>query len=167
MKTTCKLYKYALALLLAVMGGMSAWGQAVTGDRYSKQYESGWNWFNTSDQTIQHKSAKWHSERTGGNFVDTFDDTKFFTYGSQTDIQATHTTVDTIYVKKGTSIVLSLPDRRGGFDESGCATNIGSYQRWYNFRTGKTFELVQSGFYQQVFVLLNHNRRIKFSIKFI
>ena len=298
MKTTCKLYKYALALLLAVMGGMSAWGQ-TEGDKYesvgsssfrpsyvdcssygsdgdwwettyylgsnavdddedtywesdegnnndlatitlrtngrsfnaitirsasnsnncpvSVKIESSDNgnggWTNVKDQglsrnnrevtidlpasinaeyirlsferyksgwymptyyeiqiydiafqgesnipTIQHKPAKWHAKRTG-NYVDDFsDDKEMFTeddydasYGlswpSGSDwqgIQAAHTTVDTIYVEKGTSIELALPDRSGGIgetDEVHSRTNIGSYQRWYNFRTEKTFVL--------------------------
>lgn len=141
MKTTHELYKYALALLLAVMGGVSAWGQAVTGDWYRSRYENGGNSFNTSRETIQPKPAKWHSERTGGNYVDTFDDDiLYFSYDSQEKIQATHTIVDTIYVEKGTSVVLALPDRNQGIDAEG-NSNIGSYQRWYNFRTGETFKL--------------------------
>lgn len=98
--------------------------------------------------SIQHKPAKWHGMRSGGNFVDTFDDDSlYFKYGNQTYIQAAHTIVDTIYVKKGTPVVLALPDRRGGIDDDDATvSNIGSYQRWYNFRTGKTFSLNDADF---------------------
>lgn len=104
--------------------------------------------------TIQHKPAKWHAQRTG-NYVDDFsDDKEMFTeddydasYGlnwpSGSDwkgIQAAHTIIDTIYVEKGSLVTLALPDRRGGIDAgNGTNANIGSYQRWYNFRTESSF----------------------------
>ena len=100
--------------------------------------------------TIQHKKAKWHDQRTGSNFVDSFSDNiEFFltenniptNIEKQPQIQATHTIVDTLYVKKGTNIILALPDRQGGINVSNASTNIGSYQRWYNFRTGNTFQV--------------------------
>ena len=100
--------------------------------------------------TIQHKKAKWHDLRTGSNFVDSFsDDIEFFltennlpdNIEKQPQIQATHTIVDTLYAKKGTNIILALPDRQGGINVSNASTNIGSYQRWYNFRTGNTFQV--------------------------
>lgn len=103
--------------------------------------------------TIQHKPAKWHAQRTG-NYVDDFsDDKEMFTeddydvsyrlnWPSGSDwkgIQAAHTIIDTIYVEKGSLVTLALPDRREGYNEPNSATNIGSYQRWYNFRTDGTF----------------------------
>lgn len=149
MRATHEIYKYALALLLALAGGANVWGQAVTGDRYEDNYGSYWNSFNTSNQTIQHKPAKWHAQRTG-NYVDDFsDDKEMFTEDdfsadynlnwNVTEIQAAHTLIETIYVKKGTSVRLALPDRREGYDTPNSGTNIGSYQRWYNFRTDGTF----------------------------
>ena len=101
--------------------------------------------------SIQHKPAKWHAQRTGGNYVDDFsDDKQMFTeedfsadynlnWGSVTEIQAAHTLIETIYVEKGTSISLALPDRRDGYDMEDAETNVGAYQRWYNFRTDGTF----------------------------
>ena len=132
-----------LALMVAILVlPTGAWGQ-VKGDRYQSSYTYGSFTVTTSDETIQHKPAKWHGMRSGGNFVDTFDDDSlYFKYGNQTKIQAAHTIVDTIYVEKGTSVVLALPDRRGGIDDGDATvSNIGSYQRWYNFRTGETFSL--------------------------
>lgn len=149
MRATHEIYKYALAVLLALAGGANVWGQAVTGDRYEDNYVSYWNSFNTSNQTIRHKPAKWHAQRTG-NYVDDFsDDKEMFTEDDFSadynlnwnveEIQAAHTLIETIYVKKGTSVRLALPDRREGYNEPNSATNIGSYQRWYNFRTDGTF----------------------------
>ena len=92
---------------------------------------------------IKHKAAKWHAQRTtsGNRYVDTFDDTKFYTYNGQTDIQAAHTLVETLYMSKDNTngIILTLPDRDGGIDNGNAATNIGSYQRWYNFETDGIF----------------------------
>lgn len=145
------MYKKTAALFFLMVASLAlptgAWGQ-VEGDKYLNSYGDRWNQVTTSDKTIQHKPAKWHEKREGGNFVDTFDDdSQYFKYGDQTDIQAAHTIVDTIYVKKGTPVVLALPDRRGGIDDDDATvSNIGSYQRWYNFRTGKTFSLNDADF---------------------
>ena len=43
MRATHEIYKYALAVLLALAGGANVWGQAVTGDRYEDNYVSYWN----------------------------------------------------------------------------------------------------------------------------
>lgn len=108
----------------------------------------------TSDlPSIQHKPAKWHNlrEQSGNRFVDDFSDgEEFFTYrespgSKELTYQAAHTIVDTLYVRKGSSIVLALPDRREGFDADDAATNIGSYQCWFNFRTGGIFNTSTSG----------------------
>lgn len=96
-----------------------------------------------STPTIQHKPAKWYDQRVGGNYVDTFDD-EVATDGKKgmihsgdgtTLIQAAHTLVDTIYMHRGETVTLTLPDRLDN-DYS-----IKTYQRWYDFRTEKTFEV--------------------------
>ena len=96
--------------------------------------------------TIEHKPAKWYDLRgsnTNASTGDTFsEDEKMFDLkdnplivASNLDpIQATHTMIDTIYMHKGTSITLTLPDYLNS------NFSIKSYQRWYSFRTGKTFE---------------------------
>lgn len=93
--------------------------------------------------TIQHKPAKWYDQRAGGNYVDTFDD-EVATDGKKgmihsgdgtTLIQAAHTLVDTIYMHRGETVTLTLPDR---LDKD---YSIKTYQRWYDFRTEKTFEV--------------------------
>lgn len=130
--------------------GNNSWSNYYVVDdlwfRWDQEYD-----LDYSDQKIQHKAAKWHNlrEQSGNRFVDDFsDDEKFFTYnnGTQTlTYQAAHTIVDTLYVRKGSSIVLALPDRREGFDTDDAATNIGSYQCWFNFRTGGIFNTSTSG----------------------
>ena len=60
-KKTATLFFLMVAILAPVQ---EAWGQ-VTGNKYKEDYSS---------ETIRHKAAKWHGMRSGGNFVDTFDD---------------------------------------------------------------------------------------------
>lgn len=98
------------------------------------------------DKSIIFKPAKWYdlrngqtNESTGDTFSEKekmFDlkDNPLIVGEDLPHIQATHTMIDTIYMHKGTSITLTLPDYLN--------TNfsIKSYQRWYSFRTGKTFE---------------------------
>ena len=102
------------------------WGQ-VKGDKYDNTYR---------EVKIQHKPAKWHGMRSGGNFVDTFDDTQYFVSGDgTTPIQATHTYVDTLYVRKGSPVKLWLPTLSRTKDENSAQY----YQRWYNYLTEGTF----------------------------
>lgn len=142
-----------LALMVALLAPLQeAWGQ-VKGDRYQSTYSS---------QKIETKAAKWHNSRgqSGNRFVDDFSEgEKFFTYqespeSEELKYQAAHTIVDTLYVRKGSSIVLALPDRREGFDTDDAATNIGSYQCWFNFRTGGIFNTSTSGMDDRVVDLL-------------
>lgn len=131
-KTAALFFLMAVALWPAV----DAWGQAVTGNKYESSYGSGWNKVTTSDKTIQHKAAKWHAMRSGGNFVDTFDDTQYFISGDgTTQIQAAHTYVDTLYVRKGTQVSLWLPTISSSQEQNSAR----KYQRWYNYLTEGTF----------------------------
>lgn len=91
---------------------------------------------------IKHKAAKWHAERSSltpaQKALDTFsDDIPMFTVKGdgleEQVIQASHTLVDTIYMQKGTSVALELPNHLSN------ANTMNGYVRWYNFRTGKTF----------------------------
>ena len=86
---------------------------------------------------IQHKPAKWFDMREGNNYVDTFnDELKMITSGDgKTQIQAAHTYVDTLYVKKGTPVELWLPT----ISRSKSQNSVQKYQRWYNYLTEGTF----------------------------
>ena len=122
-KKTAALFFLMVAILAPVQ---EAWGQ-VTGYKYKEDYSS---------ETIQHKAAKWHAMRSGGNFVDTFDDTQYFISGDgTTQIQAAHTYVDTLYVKKGSQVSLWLPT----ISSSQKQNSARYYQRWYNYLTEGTF----------------------------
>lgn len=135
MKIT-NIYKTTAALIFLMVAALwpaaEAWGQ-----RYDNRYE---------DYTIKHKSAKWHALRSSlgispaAKAMDTFNDEILwdqieFPGMEKYQVQSAHTLIDTIYVHKGSSVRLNLPDRLN------TATNMNSYQRWYSFRTDKTFEV--------------------------
>lgn len=91
---------------------------------------------NVIDAAIQHKPAKWHAMRGEGEITDTFDKTQMVTSGDgTTQIQATHTYVDTLYVKKGSPVTLWLPTLHTKKENN----STQYYQRWYNYLTEGTF----------------------------
>ena len=89
---------------------------------------------------IQHKPAKWYDLRGSIDYGDTFDDkNESDKYYGPIDgfvaeqMQAAHTIIDTIYMHRGKSIELKVPDYLNN------EVSSPSYQRWYSLRTGKTF----------------------------
>lgn len=139
MKIT-NIYKKTAALFFlmaaALWPAVDALGQ-VTGNKYNESYE---------DVTITHKAAKWFDLRSGisdaAKAMDTYDDeTKMFTLqDGTTEVQAAHTYLDTIYVHKGTSVSLEIPDKLKATNFS-----IKSYQRWHSFRTDGTYRTNNTG----------------------
>lgn len=104
----------------------------------------------STDFTIQHKRAKWHSRRgrisDAAKAMDSFSDGEEMfrpdLSSSDEDIQAAHTYIDTLYVHKGDNVNLYLPDVFRRSSTEGIETvSVSSYQRWYSYRTGQTFEL--------------------------
>lgn len=96
--------------------------------------------------SVQHKPAKWYDLRQSlnlNNAADNFDEDESLSmniaYDNQTEIQAAHTLIDTIYVHAGTSVTLTLPDY---LNET---TNNKTYQRWYNYLTEGTFATGNTG----------------------
>lgn len=90
-----------------------------------------------SNVTIQHKAAKWFDLRNeiseAAKNMDTFnDETIWYTSPIGTNIQASHVYMDTIYVHKGSSVNLVVPDKLTN-------SSVVSYQRWYSYRTDGTF----------------------------
>ena len=98
--------------------------------------------------SIHHKPAKWYDIRNNSSMsqdekdMDTFDDEQQWFRADMMEgtpqIQATHTYIDTIYVHKGSKTRLVLPDVQptiGNYTSS-----VLSYQRWYSYRTDKTYE---------------------------
>lgn len=95
--------------------------------------------------SIQHKSAKWFDLKAQFNLSPSvlgsfsYDEPRFDAIMSNGQkIQATHTYIDTIYMHKGEKITLALPTKSTtGYASSSSAQ---TYQRWYSYRTGGTFE---------------------------
>ncbi|MCD8290007.1 MAG: hypothetical protein LUC91_00715, partial [Prevotella sp.] len=83
---------------------------------------------------VLHKKAKWYQEifrnQSGFTFNDTFDDdNKMVTLAdNETEIQATHVYTDTIYMIKGTTLDILIPNTKG---EGNCSVN--NYFRWFNY----------------------------------
>lgn len=112
-----------------------------------------------NQNNVSHKPAKWHDLRedlhisTEARALDDFDDGKeYFTesdyaqswnlrWPTGTQIQATHTLIETIYTHKGETVELVLPDR---MNNTGDVTTVGTYQRWYDFQTDGVFDEVNS-----------------------
>lgn len=94
--------------------------------------------FSDIDQvSIQHKAAKWFDLRSeiseAAKNMDTFnDETMWYTSPIGTNIQASHVYMDTIYIHKGSSVNLVVPDKLNN-------SSVVSYQRWYSYRTDGTF----------------------------
>ena len=98
---------------------------------------------NNLDQvSIQHKAAKWFDLRSeisdAAKNMDTFNDETAWYSGPKGKIQASHVYMDTIYVHKGTSVTLAVPDRLSN-------SSVVSYQRWYSYRTDGTFRTQNTG----------------------
>lgn len=95
-----------------------------------------------SNVTIHHKAAKWFDLRSeisdAAKNMDTFNDETAWYSGPKGDIQASHVYMDTIYVHKGTSVTLAVPDRLSN-------SSVVSYQRWYSYRTDGTFRTQNTG----------------------
>lgn len=132
MRTQKNIYIYIILPLLAFCFLPKAWGQ-IDNNKQGK-YEG---------YEIQSKAAKWYDlrkiEKLTPTRKDKFDENqkKFnVTINNKGDIQATHVLIDTIYVHEGTTFTLELPDK-----DSHNSSSILTYQRWYNLRTGGTFQL--------------------------
>lgn len=111
-------YRIVLLSLLALLIGMQeGWGQLPLpeGNKYNNINETA---------EIKHRLPKWKA---------TVSET------TTTDPQDAHEYVDTIYMRKGTSITLTLPDRL--VSNGAYFSNARTYQRWYNYRTKGLFEI--------------------------
>lgn len=96
------------------------------------------------NKSVQHKYPnKWYTIRNNFDInqaskdLDTFDDEtpSFKNTYTDTDIQAAHTYIDTLYVRKGESVTLYLPFISNDLNQ----LSAQAYQRWYNFITEGTF----------------------------
>ena len=145
MTTKSFLYKSFATLALLAVTATAAWGQNNINTNYSSR-------------TIGHKtSTKWNDMRAllpdAAKDLDTFNDEKTYeTNYLGEHIQPAHTYIDTMYVKKGSEIVLTLPIVAGNSDVED-PVNAGNpstreYTRWYNFITEGTFHYSYRSGYQ-------------------
>lgn len=93
---------------------------------------------------VQHKPAKWYDiiADQSLNPEDDFDkeeESKWINVGNNIKLQAAHTLIDTIYMHRGTSTQLVIPDYLGGTNSNN------SYQRWYNYLTDGDFKYNYQG----------------------
>jgi len=136
MKTNNLIYKALSLVALLCLGQTAAWAQSINN--------------NYRNYTIQHKSAKWYKMRAtigeSAKALDTFnDDEKMFRNDyTGTEIQAAHTYYDTLYVRKGEDVTLTLPLVSQSYNaSSNKQVSAQAYQRWYNFVTEGTFSYTQ------------------------
>lgn len=132
--------KKILFLVSAILCVSSALGQTIS-NRYQDDY-------------VQHKYPnpnKWYTIRNNSGMsqaskdMDTFDDetSSFKNTYTNTDIQAAHTYIDTLYVRKGESVTLYLPL----ISSSQNQLSAQAYQRWYNFITEGTFSYTETNYW--------------------
>ena len=140
MKTNNLIYKALSLVALLCLGQTAAWAQNINN--------------NYRNYTIQHKQAKWYNLRAtigeSAKALDTFnDDEKMFRNDytvTVTEIQAAHTYYDTLYVRKGDDVTLTLPLVSQSYNAStNKQVSAQAYQRWYNFVTEGTFSYTQYG----------------------
>ena len=120
------LFSLLVSFLLCIS---SAWGQTINN--------------NYRNYSVQHKTTgnKWFLMRSElspeAKNMDTFDDNTSSFKNSYTniDIQAAHTYIDTLYVRKGGEVTLYLPLISKGENQ----LSAQAYQRWYNFITEAPF----------------------------
>lgn len=136
MKTNNLIYKALSLVALLCLGQTAAWAQSINN--------------NYRNNTIQHKQAKWYNLRAtigeSAKALDTFnDDEKMFRNDyTGTEIQAAHTYYDTLYVRKGDDVTLTLPLVSQSYNaSSNKQVSAQAYQRWYNFVTEGTFSYTQ------------------------
>ncbi|WP_302024607.1 hypothetical protein [uncultured Prevotella sp.] len=121
--------KKILFLVSAILCVSSALGQISNRyQNYSVRHKYPNKWY-----TIRNNSGKSQASKD----MDTFDDEtpSFKNTYTNTDIQAAHTYIDTLYVRKGESVTLYLPLISSGQNK----LSAQAYQRWYNFITEGTF----------------------------
>ena len=138
MKTNKLICKALSLVALLCMGQTAAWAQNINNDY--------------RNYTIRHKQAKWYNLREtigeSAKALDTFnDDEKMFRNDyTDTEIQAAHTYYDTLYVRKGDDVTLTLPLVSQSYNaSSNKQVSAQAYQRWYNFVTEGTFSYTQYG----------------------
>ena len=119
---------FVIIWVLLLFPLQKSWGQS---GGYNDYYEG---------YSIQTKAAKWHDLQNEFQIsaADRFEGVEFWEIAGG-KVQGTHTSVDTLYVHAGTTLLLSLPDKLNA------AYSIQTYQRWYDIRRLSTFKTVSKG----------------------
>ncbi|MCD8291701.1 MAG: hypothetical protein LUC91_09420, partial [Prevotella sp.] len=131
-----------LLLIQIAIFSMGVIGMAqVQNGHYYLTYPATADGMSIVGKSVKHKSAKWYQEniRGGQKYDDTFDDEKQMeALENGEKVQATHTYVDTIYMKKGSTITLQIPNK---YDDNMWQVSINNYYRWFNYRNDKSFNI--------------------------
>ena len=163
--------KVVALIMVATLSGMMPVNAQVKGNKYLESYRSGWTTVNTAKIEIKHKPAKWFEIRKNigmsdaAKNMDTFNDEQsmFEADMSSTEkLQASHVYVDTLYIPKGTSVQLTLPTVSNQNNNLSTRT----YQRWYSYRTGKTFRTLNNGDNEVIDLLTPNPSNDKFAYRF-
>ncbi len=108
---------------------------SITGTlEQERPYFTEYNGEYVGESSVLHKEAKWYQDnirnQSGFTFNDTFDDeNKMVTLADNvTEVQATHVYTDTIYMIKGTTLDILIPNTK---NEGNCSVN--NYFRWFNY----------------------------------
>lgn len=163
MRTKKNIYIQLIMLTLTFAFQAEAWGQTnaivTTGGKAKDPFDY-YNNVRKNNEVTTKTKTKWYylreMEGLKPSIPDRFEKDAIFTItvdGSNQQVQASHVLIDTIYMHKGSKIKLSLPERSP--DEINYT--IRSYQRWYNLKTGNTFDVgsvENSGFYSPIRDLL-------------
>ncbi len=124
-----------VALWVGTCGRAQVWGQSSSTN----------NSFNETKKSVKivHNPSKWADENDEKKeWVENHPNGKL-----NNKLQATFVYADTIYMKKGKSITLTLPDilpeKKG--EKTQMHINATTYQRWYNYYTDGTFATKKEG----------------------
>lgn len=123
MRATHELYKYALAVLLALAGGANVWGQNDDYEQINVQHKETPLWSTPAYQN--------YFPRTNEGLVDSYDEANLTITVNGHTYQNTHTYTEYIYVNPGESVDLVMPSQGPGATDD--SFNYQYYQRWYDY----------------------------------
>ncbi|MCD8202663.1 MAG: hypothetical protein LUD48_03360, partial [Prevotella sp.] len=103
-------------------------------------YNLTYNGSSIKDVSIKHKAARWYQKNIRGQqeFEDSFDDDNpMETIANGVELQSAHIYVDTIYLTKGTSIDIEVPNKFTAYGT--LQLSMDNYYRWFNYQNDKNF----------------------------
>lgn len=136
MRTRKNIYIQLIMLTLTFAFQAEAWGQQTVFNYYNDirktnkittKTKTKWSYLRDMEGLTPSKPDRFEKDAT---FTITVD-------GSNQQVQASHVLIDTIYMHRGSITQLTLPE----IAADGNNYSIRSYQRWYNMKTGNTFDV--------------------------